>query len=169
MVQICLEDMLLICCRVEQDLSNHSMRAVNELIQSMAEVSRDEAIFTMRSLMILRQCASKPSMMVSHLQQPDDFGTRLASAKGDNVSTNGIVQEGALVLVGLFIVSTKWEMRHQRQLTFGRTVAISWLPVTDKARSTIIALRALEGDVDECKRLLPTVRHTSWPVRTSSL
>ena len=35
------------------------------------------------------------------VQQPDDLGTGLAAAKGDNVPADGVVQQSALVLVGL--------------------------------------------------------------------
>lgn len=58
--------------------------------------------------------------------------------------TDRLVQECALVLVNL----RKLEL-HQVHVckegprTFGRIEAISWLPVTDKAKSTIMALRPL--------------------------
>ena len=36
-------------------------------------------------------------------------------------------------------------MRSQQALAVGKTLAISWLPVAERARSTIIARRALHG------------------------
>lgn len=35
------------------------------------------------------------------VQQPNDLGAGLASAKGDDMSADGVVQQSALVLVGL--------------------------------------------------------------------
>lgn len=38
-------------------------------------------------------------------------------------------------------------LRDATRLTWGNTFAMSWLPVTDKARSTIMARRPLEGGI----------------------
>ena len=36
-----------------------------------------------------------------HSQEPDDLGPGLASAQGDDMTTDAVVEEGTLVLVGL--------------------------------------------------------------------
>jgi hypothetical protein len=58
--------------------------------------------------------------------------------------TDRLIQQCALILVNLreFNIRILGYVGWIKQ-TFGRTDAISWLPVTDNAKSTIIALRPL--------------------------
>ena len=57
--------------------------------------------------------------------------------------------------------------RTQRKPTVGKTLAISWLPVTERARSTTIARRALvlSGLVLELQ-IFQKGWFTLWPIRT---
>lgn len=79
------------------------------------------------------------------VQQPDNLRTGLAAAKRDDVATDRIIEQGALILVGLerSCQPTPELNTRRHNHTLGRTLAISWLPVTESARSTIIARRPL--------------------------
>ena len=58
--------------------------------------------------------------------------------------TDRIIQQCTLVLVNLNRGRRQDpEYEERTKQTLGRTDAISWLPVTDNAKSTIIALRPL--------------------------
>ena len=60
------------------------------------------------------------------------------------MSTNRLIQQCALILINLDRVRYEDHDYVERvKQTLGRTDAISWLPVTDNAKSTIMALRPL--------------------------
>jgi len=62
------------------------------------------------------------------------------------VPTDRLVQKRSLVLVDLKRSAGQGPVHVVRgRHTFGRTDAINWLPVTDKAKSTTIALRPLQN------------------------
>jgi hypothetical protein len=58
------------------------------------------------------------------------------------MTSDTFVKQRTLVLVSLKAIS-KGFMNANGKLTVGKTLAMSWLPVTERARSTIIARRAL--------------------------
>jgi len=79
------------------------------------------------------------------VQKPNNLRASLAATKSNDVTANAVVQKSTLLLVGLgkpALVSRN-NVR-AITLTEGSTLAINWLPVTDKARSTIMALLALQ-------------------------
>ena len=83
------------------------------------------------------------------IQEPDNLGASLAASKSNDMAPDAFVQKGTLFLVRLKVewVRESRNLKRRMALTAGRTLAMSWLPVTDRAKSTIIALRALKRDV----------------------
>lgn len=78
-----------------------------------------------------------------YAQEPDNLRAGLAAAKGHNVSTDRVIEESALIFIRLYGCQLEDAETVGMALTLGKTLAINWLPVTDSAKSTIIARRAL--------------------------
>ena len=57
---------------------------------------------------------------------------------------NAFIKEAPLIFIGLLkLLDAQALPKSKRGLTAGKTLAMSWLPVTESAKSTIMARRAL--------------------------